>query len=151
LRNPQKWWQRWDCDCAYIRMAKEDTELPISLNEGERQCCYTHRTSGVRRRESSQRTETASLPIFTGKEAVEQFIQKFQEVMEIAQWPPRVALLKLRMALRDKAKPYGTGLDIHGIFASLRARLVSPPLMRGPVHKDCGVILTRRYKGTLPR
>jgi len=42
--------------------------------------------------------------------------------MEIAQWPPRVALLKLRMALRDKAKPYGTGPDIDGIFASLRAR-----------------------------
>jgi len=41
--------------------------------------------------------------------------------MEIAQWPPRVALLKLRMALRDKAKPYGTGPDIDGIFASLRA------------------------------
>jgi len=33
-----------------------------------------------------------------------------------------VALLKLRMALRDKAKPYGTGPDIDGIFASLRAR-----------------------------
>jgi len=68
-------------------------------------------------------------PAFTGEEAVEQFIQEFQEVMEIAQWPPRVALLKprvallkLRMALRDKAKPYGTGPDIDGIFASLRAR-----------------------------
>jgi len=33
-----------------------------------------------------------------------------------------VALLKLRMALRDKAKPYGTGPDIDGIFASFRAR-----------------------------
>jgi len=42
--------------------------------------------------------------------------------MEIAQWPPRVALLKLRMALRDKAKLYGTGPDIDRIFASLRAR-----------------------------
>jgi len=42
--------------------------------------------------------------------------------MEIAQWPPRVALLKLRMALKDKAKPYETGPDIDGIFASLRAR-----------------------------
>jgi len=41
--------------------------------------------------------------------------------MEIAQWPPRVALLKLRMVLRDKAKPYGTRPDIDGIFASLRA------------------------------
>jgi len=42
--------------------------------------------------------------------------------LEIAQWPPRVALLKLRMTLRDKAKPYGTGPDVDGIFASLRAR-----------------------------
>jgi len=41
--------------------------------------------------------------------------------MEIAQWPPRVALLKLRMALKDKAKPYGTGPDVDRIFASLRA------------------------------
>jgi len=45
--------------------------------------------------------------------------------MEIAQWPPKVALLKLRMVLRDKAKPYGTGPDIDGIFASLRARFVN--------------------------
>jgi len=42
-------------------------------------------------------------PTFTGEEAVEQFIQEFKEVMEIAQWPPRVALLKLRIALTDKA------------------------------------------------
>jgi len=42
--------------------------------------------------------------------------------MEVAQWPLRVALLKLRMALMDKAKPYGVGPDINGIFASLRAR-----------------------------
>jgi len=62
------------------------------------------------------------VPTFTGEEEVEQFIQEFQEVLEIVQWPPRVALLKLRMALRDKAKPYSTGPDIDGIFASLRAR-----------------------------
>jgi len=31
-------------------------------------------------------------PTFTGEEEVEQFIQEFQEVLEIAQWPPRVAL-----------------------------------------------------------
>jgi len=42
--------------------------------------------------------------------------------MEVAQWPPRTALLNLRMALMDKAKPYGVGPDINGIFASLRAR-----------------------------
>jgi len=62
-------------------------------------------------------------PAFMDEEAVEQFIQEFQEVMEIAQWPPRVALLKLRMALRDKAKPYGMRPDIDEIFAFLQARL----------------------------
>jgi len=61
-------------------------------------------------------------PTFTGEEAVEQFIQEFHDVMEVTQWPPRVALLKLRMALMDKAKPYGVGPDIDGILASLRAR-----------------------------
>jgi len=53
---------------------------------------------------------------------VEQFIQEFQDVMEIAQWPPRIALVKLRMALSYKAKPYGVGPSIDRIFASLRAR-----------------------------
>jgi len=61
-------------------------------------------------------------PTFTGEEAVEQFIQEFQDVMEVTQWPPRVALLKLRKTLMDKAKPYRVGPDIDGIFASLRAR-----------------------------
>jgi len=42
--------------------------------------------------------------------------------MEVAQWPPRVALLKFRMALMDKAKPYEAGPDINGVFASPRAR-----------------------------
>jgi len=42
--------------------------------------------------------------------------------MEVAQWPPRIALLKLRIALSDKAKPYGVGPDIDEIFASLRIR-----------------------------
>jgi len=61
-------------------------------------------------------------PTFTGEEEVEQFIQEFCDVMDVAQWPPRVALLKLRMSLMDKAKPYGLGADIDSIFASLRAR-----------------------------
>jgi len=49
-------------------------------------------------------------------------VSEFQDVMEIAQRPPRVALLKLRMALTDKAKLYGVGRSIEEIFASLRAR-----------------------------
>jgi len=61
-------------------------------------------------------------PTFTGEEEVEQFIREFGDVMEVVQWPPRVALLKLRMSLIDKAKPYGLGPDIDCIFASLRAR-----------------------------
>jgi len=32
-------------------------------------------------------------PVFTGLEDVEQFIQEFNKVMAILQWPPRVALI----------------------------------------------------------
>jgi len=32
-------------------------------------------------------------PIFTGLEDIEQFIQKFNDVIDITQWPPRVALI----------------------------------------------------------
>jgi len=39
-----------------------------------------------------------------GEEDVEQFIQEFSNVMGVAQWPLRVALLKLRMSLMDKAR-----------------------------------------------
>jgi len=60
-------------------------------------------------------------PTFTGNEEAEQFILEFSDVMEVTQWPPRVALLKLRMSLMDKAKPYGLGPDIDSIFASLWA------------------------------
>jgi len=42
--------------------------------------------------------------------------------MEVTQWPPRAALLKLRMSLMDKAKSYGLEPDINIIFAFLRAR-----------------------------
>jgi len=60
-------------------------------------------------------------PTFSGEEPVEQFVHEFQDVMEVAEWPPRVALLKLPMALTGKAKPYGVGPSLDGIFASLRA------------------------------
>jgi len=125
LCNPQQWWQRWDC--AYIRKAEEGTELPIPLNKSERDNVAILIEPVVLeearvRRELYEDRYRLKAPAFTGEEAVEQFIQEFQEVMEIAQWPPRVALLKLRMALRDKAKPYGTGHDIDRIFASLQAR-----------------------------
>jgi len=61
-------------------------------------------------------------PTFTGSEDVEQFRQEFREVMEIAQWPHRVALIQLRRALTEQAKPYGVGTDVNGILAALRAR-----------------------------
>jgi len=59
---------------------------------------------------------------FTGSEDVEQFIQMFSDVIDVTQWPPRVALLKLRMSLMEKGKPYGLGPDINSIFTALRAR-----------------------------
>jgi len=32
-------------------------------------------------------------PTFTGLEDIEQFIQEFSDVIDITQWPPRVALI----------------------------------------------------------
>jgi len=61
-------------------------------------------------------------PIFMGREDVEQFIQEFSDVTDIALWPPRVALVQLRMALTEQAKPYVLGTSVEGIFAVLRAR-----------------------------
>jgi len=111
-------------------MAEEGTELPIPLNEGEEdnvaipvepEVLEEARVS----RELNEDRYRLKAPTFTGEETVEKFIKEFQDMVEVAQWPPRVALLKLRMALTalmDKAKPYGVGPDINGIFASLRAR-----------------------------
>ena len=67
-------------------------------------------------------------PTFTGDEDVEQFIQKFSDVADVTQWPPRVALLKLRMLLVEKAKPYWLGPDVGGIFAALRTRFGISPI-----------------------
>jgi len=105
---------------------EEMMELPFPLDRGERDQFAVPREPvvldevRVRRELYKDRYRLEALT-FTGEEEVEQFIQEFQEVLEISQWPPRVALLKLRMVLREKAKPYGTGPDIDGIFASLRA------------------------------
>jgi len=62
------------------------------------------------------------VPVFTGLEDVEQFIQEFSNVIAITQWPPRVALIQLRMALTEQAKPYGLGASIDRIFTALQAR-----------------------------
>jgi len=61
-------------------------------------------------------------PVFTGLGDVEQFIREFNEVAAITQWPPRIALIQLRMALTEQAKPYGLGTSANGIFAALQAR-----------------------------
>jgi len=61
-------------------------------------------------------------PVFTGNENVKQFIQEFSDVVAVTQWPPHVALLQLRLALTDKAKPYGLGPDVDGIFAALQTQ-----------------------------
>lgn len=67
-------------------------------------------------------------PVFTGNEDVEQFIQKFSDVVEVTQWPPRVDLLKLGLALAEKAKPYGLGPNFNSIFAALRIRFGISPI-----------------------
>jgi len=108
-------------------MAEEGAEIPIPLNEGEEDNVAmlvdpVVLEEGRVARELNEDRYQLKAPTFTGEEAVEQFIQEFQDVMEVARWPPRVALLKLRMALMDKAKPYDVGPDIDGILASLRAR-----------------------------
>jgi len=61
-------------------------------------------------------------PVFTGLEDVEQFIQEFREVIDITQWPPRVAFIQLRMILREQAKLYGLGDSVEGIFTALWGR-----------------------------
>jgi len=53
-------------------------------------------------------------PVFTGNEDIEKFIQKFSDVVAVTQWLPHVALLQLRLALADKAKPYGLGPRCQG-------------------------------------
>jgi len=101
---------------VYIRMATEDTELPIPQNEGEGDDTVIPVNPVVLEdvrapRELNEDRYLLKAPNFTGEEEVEQFIQKFQNVMEVTQWPLRVALLKLRMSLMEKAKPYGLGPD----------------------------------------
>jgi len=108
-------------------MAEEGIKLPIPRNEEEEDDIVTPVDPAVwdmvRVVIGFEKTiYRLKVPTFTGKESVEQFIQTFQELRNFARWPPRMALLKLRTALTDKAKPYGGGMDIVSIFASLRAR-----------------------------
>jgi len=74
-------------------------ELPIPLNEGEGDNVAIPIESVVLEkvrvsRELNEDRYRLKAPAFTAEEAVEQSFQEFQKVMEVAQWPPRVALLK---------------------------------------------------------
>jgi len=57
--------------------------------------------------------------ILTGQEDFEQVTQKFNHIVAITQWSPRVALIQLWLALTKKAKPYGLGPNVAEIFAAL--------------------------------
>jgi len=112
---------------VYTKMATEDTELPTPQTEGEGDDTVipVHPVvlEDVRApMELNEDRYRLKAPTFTSEEEVEQSIKEFYDVMEVTQWPPRAALLKLRMSLMDKAKPYGLGPDINSIFASLLAR-----------------------------
>jgi len=107
-------------------MAEDDFELRPRPIEGERY----HKVfmenpvaegRGAYRELAADRYRLKA-PTFAGNENVEQFIMEISDVMGVTQWPPRVALLQLRMSLMDKATPYGLGPNIVSIFASLRAR-----------------------------
>jgi len=63
-----------------------------------------------------------NVPTFAGTGDIEQFISEFNETLNITQWPPRVALAKLREALTGEAKPYGQRTSVDGIFIALRGR-----------------------------
>jgi len=53
---------------------------------------------------------------------VEQFIEDFNGVLNVTQWPLRVALVKLRKALTEQARLFGQGRSIAEIFTALRNR-----------------------------
>jgi len=56
-----------------------------------------------------------------GVEDVEQFIEEFNRVLDVTQWPPRVALVKLWEAPMEQARPFGQGRSIAEIFTALRS------------------------------
>jgi len=67
-------------------------------------------------------------PTFSDKEPLEQFVSEFQDVMEIAQWPPKVALIKLRRALTEQARPFGQRRSVPEVLSALRSRFGVPAL-----------------------
>jgi len=107
-------------------MATDNAELPTRQTESEHVNNVVPVNPVIEEkrvpRELNEYRYRLTAPTFTDEAEVEQFIQEFNDVMEVTKWPPRVALLRLIMSLMDKAKPYRLGPDINSIFASLRAR-----------------------------
>jgi len=102
-------------------------------NEGEEVNDTTHVEPVVRgeRRAPGKYCEDRyrlTTPTFSGEEPLEQFASEFQDVMEIAQWPPRVALVKLRRALTEQAKPFGQRRNVPEVLSALRSRFGVPAL-----------------------
>jgi len=60
--------------------------------------------------------------IFRGEGDVEQFIQEFQDVATIAEWPAPVGVLQLRACLTGWAKSFALGPDEAHILRDLRTR-----------------------------
>jgi len=113
LCNPQQWWQQWD---SSVQDMAEDTTLHAG---GE----CTHVVNPRRLVQPGRETRQYRLPTptFTGVEDVEQFVSEFRETWDVAQWPPRVALAKLRGALTGEAKQYRHRRNAEEILAALRA------------------------------
>jgi len=61
-----------------------------------------------------------SPPIFRSKGDVEQFIQEFQDVATIAEWPAPVRVHQLRACLTGRAKSFALGPDETHILHALR-------------------------------
>jgi len=61
-------------------------------------------------------------PNFGGEGNVEQFIQEFEDVATIAEWPARVRILQLRACLTGQARSFVLGPDEAHIKRALRAR-----------------------------
>jgi len=114
---------------VYIfEMATDNADLPPQQTEGEHEDNVAPINFVIEVEETRAPKDLnkdryrLKAPTFTGEEEVEQFMQEFSDLMEVTQRPLQVPLLKLRMSLMDKAKPYGLGSDINSIFASLQAR-----------------------------
>lgn len=61
-------------------------------------------------------------PTFDGGSEVEDFVEQFLGIAQLAQWPAEVRLFRLRTALQGRAQNLGQGPNEDRIIASLRLR-----------------------------